>query len=163
LRTSSRLLGLGLIAGLSLSVFKAQAADQRDIYFEAFAGLDVDKTHRVLLGTTVGYCPWDEIGIGVTFEQALGSKSTDSFDSSLRGAVEFRWFLEPWEFWLDTGYLVSSYKTTTNSSKSGTINLGGAYLFAITPSIALRTGVHIQFPYTATGTLFTTAALRVLW
>ncbi len=137
-------------------------ADRNDIYLEAFTGLDMDPARRLLMGTTVGYCPWDEIGIGFTFEQILGRNSNDDLDSSLRGAIEFRWFLEPWEFWIDTGYLTSTFKDGS-SKRSGTINFGGGYLFALTSSMALRVAAHIQFPYSADGRIFGTAALRVLW
>lgn len=155
---------LALLAVFSLAISSsARAVDQGDIYLEAFGGLDVDSTRRILMGTTVGYSPWDEIGVGLTFEQAVAGKKKDTFDNSLRGAIEFRWFLEPWEFWLDTGYLVTEEKVTGATTKSGTINLGGAYLFSLTASMAIRLGVHIQFPYTADGTIFSTAALRVIW
>jgi hypothetical protein len=148
---------------LSVSL-AATAADKNDIYIEGFSGLDLEPEHRILMGTTVGYCPWDEIGVGVSFEQVMATKSRDDMDSSLRAAIEFRWFLEPWEFWLDTGYLRTALRSKVIQT-SGSVNFGGGYLFAISPSMAIRAGTHIQFPlpYTADGLIFLTAALRVLW
>jgi hypothetical protein len=106
-------------------------------------------------GFSFGYCPFDELGVGFAFDQ-IGS-------SELQFGAEVRWMIEPLEVHGSIGFQRRSDAVTGNASSSALFSLGGAYLVAVTSSMAAFADVKYQAVLQGKGSLFTGLGGRVLF
>lgn len=142
-----------LLGALSLTATAqaGQTADYEDIYLMGWGGWR-SVTTSLQFGLGAGYVFTEGFGIGAQYEQS----GNDPY-----GALELRWFLEPFESAIAFG--VEKHDLGSNRSEmSPMFTLAGDYLFSLTPSLALRASVKWLLPIDAPSGVFTGIGFRVL-
>ncbi len=115
-----------LLACFLLSSSRATALDKGDFFWSAALGPRLGGTSAIDSYTSMGYAPWDF--------WALGLFVLDVSDSVLSAGLEGRFSAEPYEVYLGMGMRSSKVLFFT----------GADYLFAMTPSLALKGGVKFE-------------------
>jgi hypothetical protein len=129
---------------LGLLSLELHAADRDDLYAEIVAAYGLNQPGRHRLGAVIGFCPRDEIGIGFVAEQHRSTHFSSADLSGLRGALEFRWFQEPFEFSADLGLMRRVYQDSTRKMQVS-VGVTTAYLWALTPSLAAKLDFSFLF------------------
>ncbi len=121
-----------------------RAADRDDLYAEVVAAFGLNHSGRQRFGAVVGLCPRDDIGFGFAFEQHQSTDLKTRDRSGIRGALEFRWFQEPFEFSADLGLMRRVYRLGGSEMKVA-VGASAAYLWALTPSLAAKADFSFLF------------------
>jgi hypothetical protein len=150
------------VIGLCLSSLGAGAADRDDFYAAFHIGLEMHREREVLAGGSLGYVPWNEWGLGVVFDQHFGTDPEDVDVYGTRGALELRWFMEPFELAADAGLMRFSRRSGETETLP-IVALSGAYLWALTPSLAARAQAQIQFLQRDRARVFASLGARILF
>jgi hypothetical protein len=140
----------------------AMAADKDDFYTAFLSSMSFHGGRMLQNGANLGYCPFDTLGLGVYVARsdAIDHRTQDLH--ALQTSMEIRWFQEPFEISADFGVI---RMTDRNRSQDTAPLLGfaGAYLFALTPSIAAKLEVRWQFPFSRQGRLFSGLGAQMLF
>jgi hypothetical protein len=108
-------------------------------------------------GASAGFCPMNDVGVGVSFDQIVAlADSAKPAEGSLLMA-EGRWFLEPFEVAVGAGAFWGVGKTYFTMATTG------AYLLALTPSLAARADLNVLFRVTQSPAFFALLGVRVLF
>lgn len=113
-------------------VSSARALDREDLYFNFYGGARFD--NRWQMGAAVGYVPLDSLGVGLVVDATL---------VQTQFSVEPRWFIEPFE--LASGVGFSRAFDAGPDQYRFLFSLSAAYLWALTPSLALRAELRGQY------------------
>jgi hypothetical protein len=99
----------------------------------------------------------NDVGVGVSFDQIVAlADSAKPTEGSLLMA-EGRWFLEPFEVAVGAGTFLGVSKTQF------TVATSGAYLLALTPSLAARADLVVLFQVTQSPAFYSLLGVRVLF
>ncbi len=141
-----------IFLSLSLAFLSQQtfAADATDYYLHAQGGVDLSS--KTLSGGFIyGYYPWDEFGLGFSYDQ---SKSYSAL------GIDTRWSIEPFEV-----YMI--FNEAFWSEKGGhwytMFQLGTNYLFALSPSLSAYLQIKGIFPEQRTRSLLLGLGIRSLF
>lgn len=140
----------------------AWSADEGDLYLEGRFAFGGRGASRLEFGGVTGYLPWNELGLGVFFEQHFSRSLETSDDSAFRAGLEARWFQEPFEVAASFG-LLNQINRDGSSSQEPALGVEGNYLLAMTPSLSAL--FHFNFLFLdELGVLFYSGAgFRVLF
>jgi hypothetical protein len=139
-----------LVLGLMGAV--SQAADQDDFYVIGSAQSGPEDWKAFELGATVGYGVMDSLGLGLRVSQNYAK-----INPALKGAVELRWFFEPFELAGWTGV------RWVDEKSAAIFGVQSAYLWALTTSLALRAEVSAELSFEGQSLLFLGIGARILF
>jgi hypothetical protein len=159
---TTRLFILAALVALASRAPSARAADRDDFYATFQLGVEMHRERELLAGASLGYCPYNEWGVGAVIDEHFATDPVDPDLYGTRGAIEIRWFMEPFEIAGDIG-LMRFIKRVGESETKPIVSLSGAYLFALTPSLAARAQAQVQFLQKERARFFTSLGARILF
>jgi hypothetical protein len=128
----------------------SRAADADDFYLHALGGWDLQR-EELSGGLIYGYYPWNELGLGLNYDQSSFFTAT---------GLDIRWSIEPFEIFM-------SHNAAFWSEKGGKwfylFQLGTNYLFAITPSSSVYFHLKGSFPEQKSRSLLMGIGLRQIF
>lgn len=156
-----------LVIGIACALFagsEVRAADHDDLYFEGTLGPKFERSSRskIQVGGAAGYCPINSLGFGIGVDQAFALESGDSTRQATQIRFEARWFLEPFELAGGLGWqrtVDRAELASTNPMALGEV----AYLWALTPSLAMKAEARAEFIFGAKSALFVGLGGRFLY
>jgi len=157
----SRLKCLGFVLvlfGFLISPANLSATEASDVYLEGSLGLRVDTRLQLDVNGVLGYCPWEGIGLGINGTQLFSLGSTAKDEEAYLIGPEIRWFLEPFELASSLGVALYADRPTDVYAQAI-----GTYLFALTPSIAIKSELKAVYFFTGVSSVFLGVGGRLLF
>lgn len=131
-----------LLAILFMVSVASWAAEEDDIYATGFVGTRLDNAAVLTSGVFAGYCPVADFGVGIFASQMIELKESGREFAGFLGAAELRYFAEPFE-------VAGALGLYTTDKLRAAIVVTGGYLYALTPSLAVRADLISAFPFGA--------------